>query len=149
MRLAFVRSRKTKKKALKIAANEFTSTVTYASRNPGTPAGIYSLAGGDAASFRMEANGNITSTWELRYLTQCSFNFNILYTASGITHTEAVTLNLTETTYQIPQTNVTVTEADQITVANTLMRHLNDYASADSYGGNFTLTTETTNSAND
>ena len=134
---------------MKIAANEFTSNVTYASRKPGTPEGIYSLAGGDAASFRMDASGNITSTWEMRCLTQSSDNFNTLYIASGITHTEAVTLNLTETTYQIPQTNVTVTEADQITVANTLMPHSNDHASADSYGGNFTLTTATTNSAND
>jgi flagellin len=56
---------------------------------------------------------------------------------------------LTETTYRISETNVTVTEADQITVANTLMSHLNDYASADSYGGSFELTTATTNSAND
>ena len=85
----------------------------------------------------------------MRYLTQSSYNFNILYTADGITHTEAVTLNLTETTYQISQTNVTVTEADQITVANTLMSHLNNYASADNYGGSFALTTATTNSAND
>jgi flagellin-like hook-associated protein FlgL len=135
--------------ALTIAASEFTSTATYATRNPGTPAGTYSLTGTDAASFSVDASGNITSVGELRYLTQSSYNFNILYTAGGITHTEAVTLNLTETTYQISQTNVTVTEADQITVANTLMSHLNDYASADSYGGSFTLTTATTNSAND
>jgi flagellin-like hook-associated protein FlgL len=135
--------------ALTIAASEFTSTATYATRNPGTPAGTYSLTGTDAASFSVDASGNITSAGELRYLTQSSYNFNILYTAGGITHTEAVTLNLTETTYQISQTNVTVTEADQITVANTLMSYLNDYASADSYGGSFALTTATTNSAND
>ena len=135
--------------ALTIVASEFTSTATYATRNPGTPAGTYSLTGTDAASFSVDASGNITSAGELRYLTQSSYNFNILYTAGGITHTEAVTLNLTETTYQISQTNVTVTEADQITVANTLMSHLNDYASADSYGGSFALTTATTNSAND
>ena len=95
--------------ALTIAASEFTSTATYATRNPGTPAGTYSLTGTDAASFSVDSSGNITSTGELRYLTQSSYNFNILYTADGITHTEAVTLNLTETTYQISQTNVTVT----------------------------------------
>ena len=135
--------------ALTIAASEFTSTTTYAARNPGTPAGTYALTGTDAASFSVDASGNITSNGELRYLTQSSYNFNILYTADGITHNEAVTLNLTETTYQISQTNVTVTEADQITVANTLMSHLNDYAISDSYGGSFALTTATTNSAND
>ena len=97
-----------------IAAGEFTSTATYAVRNPGTPAGTYSLTGADAASFSVDASGNITSTGELRYLTQSSYNFNILYTADGITHTEAVTLNLTETTYQISETNVSVREADTL-----------------------------------
>ena len=64
----------------------------------------------------------------LRYLTQNPYNFNLLYTADGITHTEAITLNLTQTTYQISKTDVTVTEAEQITIANTLMSHPNTYA---------------------
>ena len=72
-----------------------------------------------------------------------------MYTADGITHTEAVTLNLTETTYQISEANVSVREADTITIANTLMSHLNEYASSDGYNGNFTLTTATVNGAND
>ena len=135
--------------ALTIAANEFTSTATYASRNPGTPAGTYSLTGTDAASFSVDASGNITSTGELRYLTQSSYNFNILYTADGITHTEAVTLNLTQSTYGISATNATVVEAEQVTLANSLMSYLNAFASADSYGGSFSLGTATTNSAND
>jgi hypothetical protein len=100
-------------------------------------------------SFSVDASGNITSTGELRYLTQSSYNFNILYTADGITHTEAVTLNLTETTYQISETNVSVREADTVTIANTLMSHLNEYASSDGYSGNFTLATATVNGAND
>ena len=135
--------------SLTIAASEFTSTATYVSRNPGSPAGTYSITGVDAASFSVDASGNITSTGELRYLTQSSYNFNILYTADGITHTEAVTLNLTETTYQISATNVSVIEADTITITNTLMSHLNEYASSDGYNGNFTLTTATVNGAND
>ena len=135
--------------ALTISASEFTSTATYATRNPGTPAGTYSLTGADAASFSVDASGNITSTGELRYLTQSSYNFNILYTADGITHTEAVTLNLTETTYQISETNVSVREADTITIGNALMSHLNEYAAADGYNGNFTLITATANGAND
>ena len=72
-----------------------------------------------------------------------------MYTADGITHTEAVTLNLTETTYQISEANVSVREADTIIVAHTLMSHLNEYASSDGYNGNFTLTTATVNGAND
>ena len=40
-------------------------------------------------------------------------------------------------------------EADTITIGNTLMSHLNDFAAADGYSGNFTLTTATVNGAND
>jgi flagellin-like hook-associated protein FlgL len=134
---------------LTIAASEFTSTSTYAAQNPGTPAGTYLITGTDAASFSVDTSGNITSTGELRYLTQSSYNFNILYMADGVTHTEAVTLNLTQSTYGISATNATVVEAEQVTLANSLMSYLNAFASADSYGGSFSLGTATTNSAND
>ena len=133
---------------LTIAASEFSSTATYASRNPGTPAGTYSITGTDAAKFSIDTSGNVTGT-DLRYATQSSYDFNILYTADGVTHTEAVTLNLTQTTYGVSATNATVVEADQITLANSVMSYLNAFASADSYGGSFTLGTATTNAAND
>jgi flagellin len=133
---------------LTIAASEFSSTATYASRNPGTPAGTYSITGTDAAKFSIDTSGNVTGT-DLRYATQSSYDFNILYTADGVTHTEAVTLNLTQTTYGISATNATVVEAEQITLANSVMSYLNAFASADSYGGSFTLGTATTNAAND
>ena len=133
---------------LTIAASEFASTATYAARNPGTPAGTYSITGTDASKFTIDSSGTVTGT-NLRYATQSSYDFNILYTADGITHTEAVTLNLTQTTYGISATNATVVEADQITLANSVMSYLNAFASADSYGGSFALGTATTNSAND
>ncbi|MDC0336649.1 flagellin [Alphaproteobacteria bacterium] len=133
---------------LTIAASEFSSTATYVSRNPGTPAGTYSITGTDAAKFSIDTIGNVTGT-DLRYATQSSYDFNILYTADGVTHTEAVTLNLTQTTYGISATNATVVEAEQITLANSVMSYLNAFASADSYGGSFTLGTATTNAAND
>ena len=133
---------------LTIAASEFSSTATYATRNPGTPAGTYVITGTDASKFSIDTSGNVTGT-DLRYATQSSYDFNILYTADGITHTEAVTLNLTQTTYGISATNATVVEAEQITLANSVMSYLNAFASADSYGGSFALGTATTNSAND
>ena len=133
---------------LTIAASEFSSTATYAARNPGTPAGTYAITGTDASKFSIDTSGNVTGT-DLRYATQSSYDFNILYTADGITHTEMVTLNLTQTTYGISVTNATVIEAEQITLANSVMSYLNAFASADSYGGSFVLSTATTNSAND
>jgi len=42
-----------------------------------------------------------------------------------------------------------VVEAEQITLANSVMSYLNAFASADSYGGSFTLGTATTNAASD
>ena len=56
---------------------------------------------------------------------------------------------MTQTNYQISQKDVTVTEAEQITVANTLMSHLNTYVSNDRYNGSFALTTATKNAAID
>ena len=133
---------------LSIAANQFSSTATYASRNPGTPAGTYSITGADAAKFSIDSSGNVIGT-DLRYTTQSSYNFNILYTANGITHTEAVTLSLTPTTYGVSQTNATVQEADQITISNTIMSYLNSFAASDSYAGRFALGTATINGATD
>jgi len=133
---------------LTIAANEFSSTATYAFRNPGTPAGTYSITGADGSKFSIDTSGNVAGT-DLRYATQSSYDFNILYTADGVTHTEAVTLNLTQTAYGISATNATVVEADRVTLANNVMSYLNAFASADSYNGSFTLGTATSNSAND
>ena len=133
---------------LTIAANEFSSTATYAFRNPGTPAGTYSITGADGSKFSIDTSGNVAGT-DLRYATQSSYDFNILYTADGVTHTEAVTLNLTQTAYGISATNATVVEADRVTLANNVMSYLNSFASADSYNGSFTLGTATSNSAND
>ena len=74
------------------------------------PAGTYSITGTDASKFSIDTSGNVTGT-NLRYATQSSYDFNILYTADGVTHTEAVTLNLTQTTYGVSATNATVVEA--------------------------------------
>ena len=57
---------------LSIPAGQFSSTATYASRNPGTPAGTYSITGTDASKFSVDTSGNVSSTGELRYLTQSS-----------------------------------------------------------------------------
>ena len=133
---------------LSIAASEFTSTATYASRNPGTPAGTYSITGTDAVKFSIDGDGNVTST-ELRYTTQSTYEFNILYSADGVTHTEAVTVNLAPSAYGISETNVTVIEAEQITISNAIISNLRSFAAADSYGGDFALTTATVNGAND
>jgi len=54
---------------LTIAASEFSSTATYTSRNPGTPAGTYSITGTDAAKFSIDTSGNVTGT-DLRDATQ-------------------------------------------------------------------------------
>ena len=133
---------------LSVAASQFSSTATYASRNPGTPAGAYAISGTDAANFSIDSSGNVTGS-ALRYLTQSTYNFDILYTADGVTHTEAVTLSLTPSTYGIAETDVTVAEAEQITIANTVMSYLNAFAAADNYNGSYALGTATINSAND
>jgi len=130
------------------SVNDIDGTATYASRNPGTPAGTYAISGTDAAKFSIDSSGNVTGT-ALRYLTQSTYNFDILYTADGVTHTEAVTLTLTPSTYGVSETDVTVTEAEQITIANSIMSYLNAFAAADSYNGSFTLGTASINSAND
>ena len=130
---------------LDLAASEFSSTASYAVANPG---GSYSITGTDAASFTVAANGDVTGT-DIRYATKNPYSFNLLYTAGGITHTEAVTVNLTASTYGISTTTVSVTEAEQIIVANNIMSGLNSFASADGYAGSFALAAATSGNVAD
>ena len=51
------------------------TAATYACRNTGTPADTDSVTGTDASKFSVDANGNVSSTGELSYLTQNSYNF--------------------------------------------------------------------------
>ena len=118
-----------------IAAATLTSTATYAANNMG---GTYRLTGADAAKFQIDANGNITSTQTLRSSVQNSYNFNVVYDVSGgQTHTETINFSLTEALQS--QANLSAEEADQVVISANSLQAIQNFATQDSFGGNFRI----------
>ena len=111
---------------IRINSNLLGSASTTISSNPG---GVWSIVseGSDYTKFTIDpSTGNITSNQTLRYNTQASYEFKVLYTSpGGITHTETVNLNLT------PQdeafTVVTALEADQVTIDQSQFSTFTDF----------------------
>ena len=109
-----------------INAATLSSTVKYASENPVNPAvtAAYSLSGADANKFDIdEDTGVITSKLNQKILTsdKTTLNFNVLYTANGATHTEAITLNVSESL----QSNSTLIAAEANKVSANLLQFTN------------------------
>ena len=129
--------------AVNITTAALTSSKAFAQKytNKGI-SGSYSLqqSGSDWNKFNINtATGQITSKNPLLKDTQSSYQFNVLYTTSnGITHNEAVTLNLTESLQG--NTTVTAQEANTLTIAKNTPSSLNAFASRDSYRGTYSLT---------
>jgi len=122
---------------LTIAAATLASTATYAGLNGG---GSYSLTEADSALFAIDANGAITSRQPLLIANQQSYNFTVVYTASGgRIHSEAVQLNLTEAL----QSNATLTadESGEISIAATTLQKINGFAGRDGFRGRFSIAT--------
>ena len=125
--------------SLSINASSLTSTRTYATKVSG---GSYSLSGADAAKFSIDSNGNITSNAPVLLANQGTYNFSVNYIGSQGTHVEAVTLTLTEALQSI--SSLTVNESAQATITPQTLSKLNNFASADNYGGSYRLESNAT-----
>lgn len=93
------------------------------------PGGVWSIVseGSDYSKFIIDPNtGNIRSNQPLRYNSQASYQFKVLYTSpGGITHTETVNLNLT------PQdeafSTLSVVESNRITIDQSQFSTFTDF----------------------
>jgi flagellin-like hook-associated protein FlgL len=123
---------------LTIGANILSSTATYAAKVPG---GVYSLSGTDANKFTIDNSGNITSASSVLLANQENYNFYVNYIGSQGTHTESVSLRLTEALQS--SSNLTTNESAQATITPQTLSKLHNFAGADNYRGTYRLESNT------
>ena len=105
--------------------------------DPGAVASpVLTLSGADAASVRFNAAGDLVLDGPLRFVDKDEFVFDVEYLATtGVTHTETVTLNLTQTLRA--RATLSVDEAQNINIPTTLLPDFIAFANNDLNRGNF------------
>ena len=122
--------------SLTISAATLSSTKAFATKDPGV--GSYSLNGTNANLFNIDSNGNITSKNAMLRTSGSQYNFNVNYTSStGKTHSEAVTLTLTEALQSV--STLSAFEANNVVINPATSSYLNAFASRDDFRGRYTL----------
>ena len=124
---------------VKLLINNFTSSQTYKTNNPGP--NNYQITGTDAGKFTFDANGDIISTQGLYLANQGTYRFNLEYTEPlGDTHIEAVTLNLTQSLKS--NSTVYVDNNATATINPTIFNNINRFASGQA--GSWAITSNAT-----
>ena len=120
---------------LTINYSDLTGTRDFVSRNPG---GVYSLAGADAGMFSLDASNNLVSSSGIYLAESSSRTVQLLYSVGGVTHTDTITINVTEALQAESQTTVANGSAVTITPSDTALSKIYSYAEANS-GGTWSL----------
>jgi len=110
---------------------DLTASSTYSTLNPG---GTFSIGAGSDL-FRVQGN-QIIADKEFRKEEQATYNFELLYTHSGVTHTENVQVNLTRFMQSLGTFNAL--EANRVILNGSSFEHLDDFARSNS-GGTYQL----------
>ena len=126
--------------SITIDIDDLTSLQTQVAADPGAPATpTFTLSGADASFVRFDAAGDLVLDGPLRFATKDQFIFDVEYLATtGVTHTETVTLNLTEALNA--SATLSVDEAQNVTIPRTLLPDMVAFANRDSYAGTFRFT---------
>ena len=120
---------------VKIALNELTSTKAFYDKYTG---GTFNIGGKDSSFFELDGSNNIVSKAPLLISAQEKYELSLLYTSpAGETHTETITLNLTET-MQASATH-TAQEATQVFVRPGELEYLYGYATRDGFNGTWSI----------
>ena len=106
---------------------DLTASSTYSTLNPG---GIFSIGAGNDL-FRIQGN-QIIADKEFRKEEQSTYNFELLYTHGGITHTESVRVDLTR--FMQSSGTFTADEANKVILNGSSFTHLDDFVSANTGG---------------
>jgi len=110
---------------------DLTASSTYSTLNPG---GTFSIGAGSDL-FRVQGN-QIIADKEFRKEEQATYNFELLYTHNGVTHTENVQVNLTRFMQSLGTFNAL--EANRVILNGSSFEHLDDFARSNS-GGTYQL----------
>ena len=117
--------------------DDLTSLWTQVAADPGAPANpTFTISGADAAAVSFNAAGDLVMSGPRRFIDQDQFVFDVEYLATtGVTHTETVTLNLTQTLRA--SATLSVHEAQSVVIPRTLMPDFINFANNDLNRGTF------------
>ena len=117
--------------------DDLTSLWTQVAADPGAPASpTFTLSGADAGAVSFNAAGDLVINGPRRFVDKNQFVFDVEYLATtGVTHTETVTLNLTQTLRA--QATLNVHEAQNVSIPRAILPDFNAFAASDSYRGTF------------
>ena len=117
--------------------DDLTSLWTQVAADPGAPASpTFTISGTDGALISQNAAGDLVLAGPRRFVDKDQFVFDVEYLATtGVTHTETVTLNLTQTLRA--SATLTVQEAQNVTIPRTLMPDFINFANSDLNRGTF------------
>ncbi len=123
--------------SITIDIDDLTSLQTQVAADPSAPANpTFTLSGADASFVRFDAAGDLVLDGPLRFATKDQFIFDVEYLATtGVTHTETVTLNLTEALNA--SASLTVDEAQNVNIPTSLLPDMIAFANRDSFAGTF------------
>lgn len=128
-------------KSLSIVLDALSSTKKYVGENEG---GEFSLSGDDSDKFKIDKNtGTITSKDGVNILKTngAPLRFNVNYRENNVTHSEAVSLTITEALQS--ETNVTAKEAKYVNIGIDNLEQIRSFAARDFNRGTFSLTSST------
>ena len=123
-------------KAISVDIDTLTSSKKYMSENPD---GEFSLSGADEAFFDINVSTGIVTTKDgqtLKKSDQEIYRFNVNYSQGGSTHTEQVTLSLTEALQGA--SSITAHEAGEIIIPLSQLSSLNSFKNLHG-AGNMTI----------
>ena len=114
---------------------DLTGTLDYVSRNPG---GSFALSGTDAGDFTLDGSNNLVSTTGMYLAEGATRSVTLDYTVGGVTHSDTITINLTQALQA--ESGITVVDGSPVTItpSNNALSKIYTFAQANT-GGTWSL----------
>ena len=119
---------------LTVNYSDLNGTLDFVSRNPG---GVFTLGGADVAMFTLDGSNNLVSTSGLYLAEASSRTVQLLYTVGGVTHTDTVTIDITEALQA--ESSATVADGSSLTITPSATAYQKFSLAEDNSGGTWSL----------
>ena len=90
---------------------DLTGTLDFVSRNPG---GSFALSGTDSGSFVLDGSNNLVSTAGMYLAQGTPRTVSLDYTVGGVTHSDTISINLTQALQA--ESGITVEDGSPVTI---------------------------------
>ena len=114
---------------------DLTGTLDFVSRNPG---GSFALSGTDSGSFTLDSSNNLVSSVGMYLAEGTPRTVNLDYTVGGVTHSDTISINLTEALQA--ESEITVEDGSPVTItpSNNALSKIYTFAQGNT-GGTWSL----------